>query len=174
MRWSPNKSHETEILRSPRQFSGSALGCLALCCSTYLKLWNMRWVLLLLLLVGLLTRLVDQRSLVSGIGSSLGLSWKAMKIKCQTSQPLLGQPSARQIEQIKFTFVFTVHIFLTQLLKSKRFSETKSFRFKVRAIIRKQIKYFKSVSTGTRLSWDHFWFCPPTYNSISYLITLSI
>ena len=93
------------------------------CAGLHLKLWKMRWVLLLLLLVGLLTRLVDQRSLVSGIGSSLDLSWKAMKIKCQTSQPLLGQPSARQIEQIKFTFVFTVHIFLTQLLKSKRFLE---------------------------------------------------
>ena len=107
MRWSPNKSHETKILRSPRQSCGSASNC------------GGRWHTCVLLLFQ--TRLVDHRSLVGGIGSSLGSASKAMKIKCETAQPPPWTPSrttiSARLNKLNSPLYSPLHVFVAQVQK---------------------------------------------------------
>ena len=70
------------------------------------------------------TRLVDHRSLVGGIGSSLGSASKAMKIKCETAQPPPRTPSRTTINprlnKLNSPLYSPLHVFVTQVQKVLR------------------------------------------------------
>ena len=69
------------------------------------------------------TRLVDHRSLVGGIGSSLGSASKAMKIKCETAQPppwtSTSTPSrttiSARLNKLNSPLYSPLHVFVAQV-----------------------------------------------------------
>ena len=69
------------------------------------------------------TRMVDQRSLVGGIGSSLGFASKAMKIKCETAQPPPWTSTSSRttinprLNKLNSPLYSPLHVFVTQVQK---------------------------------------------------------
>ena len=60
---------------------------------------------------------ISGRSLVGGIGSSLGLASKAMKIKCETGQPTSRTTISARLNKLNSPLYSPLHIFVTQVQK---------------------------------------------------------
>ena len=58
---------------------------------------------------------ISGRSLVGGIGSSLGLASKAMKIKCETGQPTSRTTISARLNKLNSPLYSPLHVFVAQV-----------------------------------------------------------
>ena len=139
MRWSPNKSHETKILRSPRQFCGSTLNCFVLPGFYFSLLTDVlsvncpkgfSFVLIQvalnacsMLLFVCVKKLVDPRSLVGGIGFYPDPGFESNENKMPNVSSSPWTTISTELDKLNSPW-YSLHIFfVTKVLQSKRYSK---------------------------------------------------